>query len=176
MDLAFLVSDKLTLHTTYLYRLTLSPDSQAPSYSQSEQTTQSPVGISPQSAIDTGQYRRGSSHLAGPPITPSQYPSSSFNPHPLPQFSQYSQYSTGYMSQQFPASYQQQTQQHQQQSSDQQSPRLSMSQSIQQPQRQTYTPMSSTAHQFLPPTGSITQAEAEPGDNSDGGVPIGTSY
>ena len=150
-------------------------DAQTPNYQQPEQSTQPQAGMSLPTTMDANQYRRDSTQLVGPPITQAQYSASNFSAQQLPQYSQYSHYGTGYHSQQhFHAPYQQQHQQQQQ--ANHQTPRAGIPQPIQPPFRQTYTPISSATQQYIPPTGSITQSQSEPGDNSDGGVPVGTTY
>ncbi|TKA77853.1 hypothetical protein B0A55_05165 [Friedmanniomyces simplex] len=140
---------------------------QMPQYATSEhqqQQHQQSSGMHSQHAVDT-QYRRSSSHLAGPPLTTYQQPYP-----PPPQFSpsqvpHYAGFGGHYSSQHFPSAYHQQHHQQQQ----------GHGQPHHQQQQQNFAPVPSQPQQFVPLSGSGEQ-EAEEENNSEGGVALPASY
>ena len=140
-------------------------DPQMSSYQSGEQQQQQPsTSVNGQPAVDFQQYRRGSSHLAGPPISYAQYPSQNFTP---PQVPQYSAFSGHFTPASFHSPYQSQTagqQQHQD--------------PVHQRVTQHFTPVPSHSQQFARLGGTTDQQAAEEGqgDNSDGGVPVPAQY
>ena len=143
--------------------LTLCADANVPSYQPSEHIRQPSSAVSSQPAVSFHQYRRNSSHLAGPPISYPQYPSAHFST------SHVSHYNPGLASQTFHAAYSQQMPNTQRQQDETQQQVLPQSQ-------QSYTPISSQQHQFVPMAGSVTDPETNLGDNSDGGVSLQPGY
>ncbi|KAK5722138.1 hypothetical protein LTR17_014411 [Elasticomyces elasticus] len=125
-----------------------------PQYTTSEQQQHSSMHTHP--SVDS-QYRRSSSHLAGPPITSHQ------QPYPPPQFTsphvpQYAGFGAQYGGSNFPSAYQHSQQSH------------SQSQ-----QQHSFASVPSQHHQYVPLSGSNEQ-EVEEADNSEGGVPLPASY
>ena len=151
-------------------------DGQIPTYQSSEHHQSPSTGPNAQPGINIPRYRRSSSHLAGPPISYTQYPSSNFSA-PLPQ---YGTFGTPFAPPNFQDSFQQQaaTQQHpyQRHAIDEQHHHGPMQQRLQQPIQQSYAPVPSQSHHFAPIAGSANAHAAEEGDNSDGGVPVPPDY
>ncbi|KAK5125673.1 hypothetical protein LTR85_011947 [Meristemomyces frigidus] len=127
-----------------------------PSYHGNEQQ-QPPGNQGGQQPMIMEQYRRSSGHLAGPPIT-------TFPPYQQPQFAtphapQYPSFGQ-FPSQAFQGQFQQQSQEQQGQ---------------QHAPQQSFTPVPSQPHHFVP-LASSSEHETEEGDNSEGGVPVPRSY
>ncbi|KAK1079809.1 hypothetical protein LTR33_006078 [Friedmanniomyces endolithicus] len=146
---------------------------QMPQYATTEQQPQhrhhqQSSGMHSQHTGET-QYRRSSSHLAGPPLTTYQQPYP-----PPPQFSssqlpQYTGFGGHYSSQVLPSAYHQPPLHQQQQNHGQ-------AHQQQQQQQQAFAPVPSQPQQYVPLLRNPSEQEGEEGDNSEGGVPLPASY
>lgn len=138
-----------------------------PPYQSSEQQQsqqQTPTSTTAPSSSALPQYRRGSDHIAGPPIsTYAQYQPSQFA---TPQMPQYSGFGGHFADQGFPNPFQHTPQHHA--SHQQTTPHVRQS-------GPNFTPVPSQPHHFVP-LGSSSEHSAEEGDNSEGGVPLPPSY
>ena len=128
-----------------------------PSAEQQQQPTSSNEEI--QQPMVMQEYRRSSSHLAGPPIgSYAPYQPSQFSTTQIPPYPTFGQYPSQTFSSPF-----------QQQSHSQQQPQARHS------THQNFASIPSQTQGFTPLPGS-SEHEAEQGDNSDGGVPVPSGY
>jgi hypothetical protein len=148
--------------------LTVGTDPQLPAYSATSQTqTASTIGATSNIPATLDQFRRNSTQLTGTPIsTPLSYAPYTATSY-TPQMPQYSYYSQGFGAQPAYASYQHM--------SNEPTQRDTMGQTPAQQPHQSYRPMGSQPQQYGALMTSPGQPQ-EPGDNSDGGVPVNTTF
>lgn len=145
------------------------PDSQMPNnYQSPPQPTHSQPQTTPTSHLPAtlDAYRRTSPQTTAAPVTYANYTQQAYNT--TPQMPQYSYYNSIYGSQPSYGNYQPQL-------SEQQGHRPQLPQgSIPHPQ-QAFTPIVTGSQQFGAMMAPAVQPQ-DPGDNSDGGVPIGSTF
>lgn len=149
-----------------------------PNYNITGQTPQTTATASnSQLPATLDQYRRSTPQVASSPVSYAPYAQSSFaSTSQMPQYSYYSTVYGGGSNQPSYPSY------HQQLSNEQQGQRMTMGQGGAQHQQQRhpqqqhgYSPMATQGGHFEGLMGPALQPQ-DPGDNSDGGVPVGTTF